>query len=85
MHEYAITKELLRIVRETAKKEGLVKVRTIFLNLGLLTGYEKESMLYYFNELKIGGGFLAGAELIIKEVSNNEITITSIKGNKNED
>jgi len=51
--------------------------------LGILSGYEKESILYYFNELKMGGEFLKEAKLIIEEIPTNEIKIMKIIGEKN--
>ena len=83
MHEYAITKELLRNAREAAKDRGLEYVKKIYLDLGLMTGYEKESILYYFNELKIGGDYIKDAELIVNEVPTKGIKITKIIGEKN--
>ena len=83
MHELAITKELLRISRETAKNNKLSFVREIILELGSLTAYEKEPIIYYFNELKIGGDYLKNADLKIVEKNNNEIKIISVKGEKN--
>ncbi len=83
MHEYAITKEILRISRETAEKNGLAYIKEIVLELGKLTTYEKEPIIHYFNELKIGGNYLKNANLIVNEKMNNEIKIVSVKGEKN--
>lgn len=83
MHEYAITKELLRTAREAASENGLTEIKEIVVEVGALTTYEKEPILHYFNELKIGGDFLKNAELIIKETLGGEIKIISIKGEKN--
>jgi len=85
MHEYAITKELLRIAREKAKENNLSFVKKIFLELGVLSGYEEDSIRYYFDELKMGGDYLRSAELIVNESVGNEIKITSITGEKNGD
>lgn len=83
MHEYAITKELLRLARETAEKNHLSSVKKIVLSLGALTSYEEAPIRHYFEELKIGGNYLKEAELIVEHSDGNDIKLVSVTGEHN--
>ncbi|MBN1792443.1 hydrogenase maturation nickel metallochaperone HypA [Candidatus Woesearchaeota archaeon] len=68
MHELAITKEVIRIIREEAEKNSISSVKYVSLELGGLTTYKKESLLYFFNILKKDEEALQEAVLKIIEV-----------------
>ena len=82
MHEFAITKELVKVARETAQKEQIQNVTKIVVELGLLTTYEEESLQYYFKALQPKEDALKDATLVVEENEGNEIKITSIAGEK---
>jgi len=79
MHEYFVTKQICKIARETAKANNLKSVKKIVSELGALTNYEKESVLYYFDQIKLGNEFTE-TELIINEVPGAEFKIVSVIG-----
>jgi hydrogenase nickel incorporation protein HypA/HybF len=68
MHELAITKELIRMVKEEAKRNGLKKVKSVAVELGKLTSYKKDPVEFYFGQLKKEDDLLAEAEIEIDEV-----------------
>ena len=63
MHELAIARELLNMVKETCG--GKIPLR-VYCRLGVMTTYKREPLVFYFNELK--GDSAASAELVVTEV-----------------
>jgi hydrogenase nickel incorporation protein HypA/HybF len=62
MHEYLVTKEIIRIATDAALRENAPKVKKIALVVGELSGYASECIQMYFNEIAKGtpceGGLL---------------------------
>lgn len=54
MHEYPVTKEIIRIASEAAIKGNASKVKRIALVVGDLSGYASESIQMYFDEIAKG-------------------------------
>ena len=54
MHELAITKSMLDIVLEEAKKAGAKEVGKINLVIGEMTGFVQDSVQFYFDFLSKG-------------------------------
>ncbi len=52
MHEYSVTKSLVEICNQEAKKNNIGKIRTIKLKLGKFTGFSPEAINFYFGFLK---------------------------------
>ena len=67
MHELSIAQSVIEQVTETARKEKAVRVVTITLAIGVLSGVERESLEFAF-PLAADGTLAAGAHLIIEEV-----------------
>lgn len=80
MHEYAITKELLRVARETAEKNNIKEVAQVIIEIGNESGYVADSIVYYFETLRESRDRLHNATLICKEILGPKINIKSIKG-----
>jgi hydrogenase nickel incorporation protein HypA/HybF len=67
MHEYGITKQIIKISTDAAKDYPNAKITDIYVVVGELTGFIGESIQMYFDI--IGKGSLAeGAKLHIKMV-----------------
>lgn len=54
MHEYPVTKEIIRIATDAALKSNASKVKRIALVVGDLSGYASESIQMYFDEIAKG-------------------------------
>ena len=69
MHEYPITKRIVEIAEEYARKNGGedVRVRRIVLVAGDSAGYVPDTISLYFDEIS-RGGICDGATLEIKRV-----------------
>ncbi|MCX8129643.1 MAG: hydrogenase maturation nickel metallochaperone HypA [Clostridia bacterium] len=67
MHEYAVTKSLVNIVEEEAKKAGAGKVTEIKLVIGDLSTIIDESVQMYFDIIS-EGTVAQGARLIFRRV-----------------
>lgn len=64
MHEMALAENVLQIVREAAQREGLRRVRTLWLEIGQLSSVEPEAMRFCF-EAAARGSIAADAHLEI--------------------
>ncbi|AFK85705.1 MULTISPECIES: hydrogenase maturation nickel metallochaperone HypA [Thermoanaerobacterium] len=67
MHELSITESIVNMVSDEAKKRNVNKVTKINIVLGELTGFEEESIRFYFEVLSEGTP-LYGAKLDFKKV-----------------
>ena len=67
MHEASVTEALVKLVLESAAKEGAKKVSAINLVVGETTGYMKESLDFYFRIFS-KGSILEGAALNVDYV-----------------
>ena len=67
MHEFSVTKSLLDLCVQEAKKNGLKKVKKITVKLGKFTGFSAEAISYYFTHLEAGTA-CAGARLVFEEI-----------------
>lgn len=67
MHEYPVTKEIIRIAEEAARQRNAGKVTKIALVAGELSGYASESIQMYFDEIS-KGTLCEGSILDIKRV-----------------
>jgi len=78
MHEYAITKELLRTLKESSLKNNSLKILKIQVEIGFFSGYASESIKYYFDELKIKEDILKNAEISFVTGKHSDIKIKSV-------
>ena len=69
MHELSITQNLIDLVADECKKKNINSPKKIIAQLGSITGYSKESILFYYDLLKKEIPILAGTELDIREIS----------------
>lgn len=69
MHEYAVTKGLLNIVLEEARKAGAEKVVEIRLVIGDLSTVIDDSVQMYF-DIMSQGTVAQGAKLIFKRIQS---------------
>lgn len=67
MHELSITESIVNMVSDEAKKRNVNKVTKINIVLGELTGFEEDSIKFYFDVLSEGTP-LYGAILNFKRV-----------------
>ena len=67
MHEYSVTKSILNLCVQEAKKNGLSKVRRVHITLGKFTGFSARAIRFYFKQLEKGTA-CAGARLIFDEI-----------------
>lgn len=67
MHELSITESIVNMVSDEVKKQNINKVTKINIVLGELTGFEEDSIKFYFDVLSEGTP-LYGAELNFKKI-----------------
>ena len=68
MHELAITKSIVRLILDESKQKGIIPKEAV-VELGLLTSYKKDAVLYYYSILRKETPLLSGTSLDVKEVS----------------
>lgn len=67
MHEFSVTKSILDLCVQEARKNGLAKVARINVKLGRFTGFSAEAISFYFTHLEAGTA-CAGARLVFEEI-----------------
>ncbi len=67
MHEHSITNEVVHRILHACEDSG-VSPKKITVELGLLSGYKKDPVLFYFESIKKDHDVLSQAELDIVEV-----------------
>jgi len=67
MHEISLCESVLQILEQQAKVQHYQKVRTIWLEIGLLSGVEIEAMRFGF-EIVMKGSLAENARLEILEI-----------------
>ena len=68
MHELAVTQSLINSVIEECKKNDIKNLKKIVVDLGFFTSYVKDSVLFYFDLLKVNFEILTNVELDINEI-----------------
>jgi hydrogenase nickel incorporation protein HypA/HybF len=68
MHELNVTKKTMDLIKSECKENNIKNPKKIFLELGELTTYKKEPLVYYYNILKKESDLLKNTDLIIKEI-----------------
>ena len=54
MHEMSLCESILQILEDNAKKQGFAKVKTVWLEIGCLSGVEMEAMRFSFDAVTRG-------------------------------
>ncbi len=67
MHEMALTESMVEIAVEAAEKQGAVKVKRVFVDVGALSCVETEALLFCFAAVS-AGTIADGAELEIARI-----------------
>ena len=67
MHEYAITKNILKTVIDEAEKAGAKKVLEIHLAIGELSSFEESSIKMYFDILSVDT-IAYGAKIVTRKI-----------------
>lgn len=67
MHEMSLCEGVLQILEDHARSQGFERVRTVWLEIGGLSGVEPEAMRFSF-EVVVQGSLADGARLEIIEL-----------------
>ncbi len=67
MHEMSLCEGVLQILEENAKSQGYASVKTVWLEIGGLSGVEVEAMRFGFDAV-MKGSLAEGARLEIEEL-----------------
>jgi hydrogenase nickel incorporation protein HypA/HybF len=67
MHEYSLTKQIVRIINRTALDNGAKKVSSVRLTVGENTGIIPDSVQMYFDMIA-QGTHAEGAQLLVKYI-----------------
>ena len=54
MHEMSLCEGILQILEDNAKTQGFKQVKTVWLEIGVLSGVEPEAMLFSFDAVTRG-------------------------------
>lgn len=54
MHEMSLCESVLRILRDNARSQGFARVKTVWLEIGALSGAESEAMRFSFDVVTRG-------------------------------
>jgi hydrogenase nickel incorporation protein HypA/HybF len=68
MHELAITRELISLIKEECKEKSISKPNKVLIHLGKMTNFNKEPILLYFDLLKKETPLIENSVLEIKEL-----------------
>lgn len=68
MHEMSLMESVLDIACETALKEGAVRVKTIRLDIGVLSHVDPDSLMFCYDAIR-HGTIAAEAELEINRIA----------------
>jgi len=68
MHEMSLCEGVMQVLEDSAKSQGFTKVKTVWLEVGVLSGVEPEAMRFSF-EVVINGTLAHGAKLEMIEVA----------------
>ncbi len=80
MHELSITRQLIEMITKECESK-IKKVKAITAELGQLTSYKKEPVLFYFDALKKDSPLVRNAKLLINETEGKDFIIKKITGN----
>ncbi len=64
MHEMSLTESVVEILREEGRKQGFARVKTVWLEIGVLGGVEPQAMEFCF-DVATRGTIAEGARLEI--------------------
>lgn len=78
MHELAITKEMIELVKKECQERGIKSLKSIIIELGSLTTYKKDCILYYYDLLREQDELINSAELVVNENDGNEFKLSKI-------
>jgi len=67
MHEMSLCEGVLRILEDHAKRQGFQRVKTVWLEIGALSGVEPEAMRFSFDAVT-HGSLADGAALAIIDI-----------------
>ncbi len=67
MHELSVTKSILKLCVQEARKNGLSRVRRIHIALGKFTGFSAKAIRFYFTRLEKDTA-CRGARLFFHEI-----------------
>ena len=67
MHEMSLAESVLQIIQDTARVQSFKQVRTVVLEIGVLSAVEPEAMIFCFDAVT-RGSIAEGARLEIIEV-----------------
>ena len=79
MHELNATQNIVKILVETCKEKNISKVDIVKLSVGVLTTYEKEPLIQYYNLLKKEFNSLSDSSLKINIVPGKILCATCMK------
>ena len=65
MHELSITKKIIEIIEKESKTRNIIP-KTVHLELGQLSSYKKEPIIFYFDCMK--SGLIKDTEMVIIEL-----------------
>ena len=68
MHEHSITNQVVHQILHACEDAGMGNAKKISVELGLLTGYKADSVLFYFDSIKKDWNIIKDAELNIIEI-----------------
>ena len=78
MHELGITGEIVRIAEEACRKNQVTPVR-VFVDIGDMTTYKEEQVIYYYEMLKKNSKILKNSAIEVSVVPGDDIRVREIE------
>jgi hydrogenase nickel incorporation protein HypA/HybF len=78
MHELSIAMSIVEVASEEAQRQGGVRVESVHLKLGALSGVVKDALLFSW-DLACEDSPIAGAKLEIEEARGTELEVTALE------
>jgi len=78
MHELSIAISIVEVASEEAQQQGGVRVESVHLKLGALSGVVKDALLFSW-DLACEDSPIAGAKLEIEEARGTELEVTALE------
>jgi len=78
MHELQITEEIVKIAVEECQKHS-INADSILVDVGNMTTYHEEPMMYYFEILKRSIPQLKNSSMVISRVEGSDVRVKGIE------
>ena len=77
MHELSLAEEIARLIEDAARRDGFVRARTVFIEIGRDSCVEPDALAFCFESVA-RGGVAEGARLEIARTPGDEMRVKEL-------